>query len=167
LNLPVFPSRSSPIEGTCCSGRRQQRRHPGLDWGRRLGDASTLSLRNRRTRREKGPSSSRVCRGQHGTAHGRARLPPWGPIHRWTHVPDGTGQSSHATRGSGSPPSVVRCGCVPPPGLYFVLFSALALSTGSPVRRVPDEWTRPRASPPKMHRQHGEHSVLNVHILSG
>jgi hypothetical protein len=126
LNLPAFPSAAAAAAS------------PRIGLGRWLGDASTLSLRNHRTRREKGPSSSRVCRGQHGTAHGRTRFPPWGPIHRWTHVPDGTRQSSHATRGaraqgarvsgSGSPPSVVRCGCVPvPPGLYFVLFSALAL----------------------------------------
>ena len=75
--------------------------------------------------------------------------------------------------GSGSPPSVVRCRCRPAcilflflPFFFFVL--ALAMLHVCPLlvlRAVSlDEWTRPRASPPKkMLQQHGEYSVLNVH----
>lgn len=116
MNLPAFPSFVTH-RGCTGTGRRQQWRHPGRRRirGRWLGDASTLSLPEKKNR----PSSSRVCRGQHSTAHGRARFPPRGPMHWWAHISDGRRgtASGHGAapargppaRGSGSPPSVVPC----------------------------------------------------------
>lgn len=134
--------------------------------GAGFGDDGWVTLVLYPSREKKRPSSSRVCRGQHSTAHGRARFPPRGPMHWWAHISDGRRgtASGHGAapargppaRGSGSPPSVVPCR---PLSFDFVVWPCCTFVHCA--RRVPglvDYWTAhaPRASArqsaPKMHQ---------------